>query len=299
MRQVTSSTLPSKYSPLWTTLSVLSWMVLWLLIFELLLYIAVPPAPATVKPNKIQSFLEYGRSIEGKMHKMIAPTDEFTAPIALAGWLKPSQWHTKPSRPQKAEDLLIAIYGMSFAVHLSKVLAKLDSQITIRLIAAPGVPPNHTYTAYLLDKQQHSAQVVAMSILASDVVSMTTLTNMNKYFEYPMPFTYPKYSRIENRLKALWPKVRNLTDLRRFLNDKTLWEDYILQLRSQDSYYDPFLFNHNITDYVVSIRFVRRTYATRHARFVLETLHGPQGFFEHSEEIQVLPYGSVISKVVF
>ncbi len=265
------------------------WVVLWLLIFELLLYIAVPPVPATVKPNQLQRYFEYGRSVEGKMYKMIAPTDEATAPVALAGWLEPSRWHTKPSRPKTAEDLLIAIYGMSFAKHLGKALVKLEPRITMRFIGGPGAPPNHTYTAFLLDRKQHSAQVVAMGILASSVVGMTTITGMNKAFEHPAPFTFPKYRRVENdQLEPIWPKVRHLTDLRRFLNDKTLWEDYIQQLQALDSYYDPFLFNHNLTDYFASIRFMRRSYAKRHARFVSKTLHGPQGFFEHSEEIQVL-----------
>ncbi len=289
MLQVTSSTLLSKNSHWRITWSVVMWVVLWLLIFELLFYITMPPIPATVKPNQLQRYFEYGRSVEGKMHKMIAPTDEATAKVALAGWLVPSRWRTKPNRPKTAEDLLIAIYGMSFAQHLGQALAKLEPRVTVRFIGGPSAPPNHTYTAYLLDRKQHAAQVVAMGILASSVVGMTTITGMNKAYEHPAPFTFRKYRRVENhQLEPIWPKVRDLADLRRFLNDKMLWGNYIQQLQAQDSFYHPFLFHQNFTDNFAIMRFVRRAYAKRHARLVSETIHGSQGFFEHTEEIQVL-----------
>jgi hypothetical protein len=281
------STSLSNGSPWSTTVSILLWIVLWLLIFEIVLY-AISYMPPNKLSNAVLRYLEYGRSVEGKMHKMIGPTDELTVPIASVGWLEPLQWRNKPSYPKNSEDLLIAIYGMSFAKHVGKVLPKLDSRVTIRLVAAPGAPPTHAYTAYLLDKEQHAAQVVIMGISATTLVSMTTLTPMNKYFEYPMPFTYPKYSLVENRLKVLWPKVRHFADLRRFLNDKALWEEYRQQLIAQDSYYDPFLFNQNFADNLAIIRFIRRAYAKRHAGSVSKTIHSSQGFFEHSEEIQVL-----------
>ncbi|HDN26126.1 MAG TPA: hypothetical protein ENG03_03340 [Thioploca sp.] len=282
MRQLISSTLLSR-------LSVIIWVVLWLLVFELLLYTLVPPTPVGVKPNRFQRYLEYGSSVEGKIDRMIAPTDEATTDwVAFAGWLEPSRWQTRPSTPKTADGLLVAIYGMSFSNHMGRALVELEPRITARLIAGPSAPPNYTYTAYLLDRKPHSAQAVCMGILASGVVGMTTMTGMNKSFERPAPFTFPKYRIVENQLEPIWPKVRNLTDLRRALNDKMLWEDYIQQLQMEDSYYDPFLFNHNVTDYFAFINFMRLSWAKKHARSVNDTVYGPNGFFEDSEVIPVL-----------
>jgi len=80
-------------------LSVIIWVVLWLLVFELLLYTLVPPTPVGVKPNRFQRYLEYGSSVEGKIDRMIAPTDEATTDwVAFAGWLEPSR---RPDLPRQ------------------------------------------------------------------------------------------------------------------------------------------------------------------------------------------------------
>ncbi|MDY6992393.1 MAG: hypothetical protein SVR94_07275 [Pseudomonadota bacterium] len=286
MHPLTSSISLSK-SALSNSLILGGWIVLWLMVFELIIYFTVPPAPVTTQGNKLQNYFEYGRSVEGKLFRMIAPTDEATAPIAQAGWLIPQKWQDRPRVPETSGGILIANYGMSFAQHVGQVLAQ-HAHITLRFVGGPGAPPNHTYTAFLLDQHQHQAQVVLMGIQASRVDGMLTVTSMNSAFEYPMPFTYPKYHISAQGLEALWPSVRSLTELRQVMADNTLWQNYVHQLKKVDQFYDPFLFEHNISDYSVLIRFIRRAWSKNVHERVAETIYGPQGFNEAAEAIKAL-----------
>ena len=292
MRQVTSSTLPSKHSPLWTTLSVLSWMVLWLLIFELLLYLVIPPAPATVKSNQLQRYLEYGRSVEGKIRQMIGPSDKTTIPVTLAGWIDPERkrWKTVPMHPEKPDGLLIAIYGMSHAQHMGWALDKIEEPpVTVRFLGGPGAPPNHSFKTYQMDRGRHTAGVVIFGIAAGSLKGMTTFTSLNQAFEYPLPYTYPKYRKVGNNLKEIWPQVRTMTDFRRVLNDEMLWNDYVREMQAEDSYYHPFIFYENFMDNFVIFRFIRRSWAKKHARSVKDNIYEvSQGFKEGSEMLQAL-----------
>lgn len=275
--------LPS--NPLSISLQVIVWIAIWLLLFEIALA-QLPIAPVTTEGSKLQNYLEYGRSVAGKLHRMVAPTDEQAAPVALAGWLDAEKWQKLPTQAQP-NGLLIAIYGLSFSNQVGDALRKLEPSINTRLIAGPDAPPNHSYAAFLLDKQQHQAQVVALGILASAVVGMTTITGTNRAFEHPTPYTYPKYHLINNQLQAIEPKIHTLAELRETMKNLQLWQEYVHQLRDEDGFYDPFLFERNVLDNSMLVRFLRRAWAARHSRLLTEKIHTPQGFTD-SPEMQTL-----------
>lgn len=279
MHRPNLSILPS--SSLSISLQVIVWTVIWLLLFEIALA-QLPIAPVTQESSKLQNYLEYGRSVAGKLYRMIALTDEQTAPVALAGWLDAEKWQKLPVQAQP-DGLLIAIYGLSFSNQVGDALRKLEPSISTRLIAGPDAPPNHSYAAFLLDKQQHKAQVVALGILASAVVGMTTITGTNRAFEHPTPYTYPKYYLINNQLQAIEPKIHTLAELRETMRNPQLWQEYVTQLRTEDSFYDPFLFEKNSLDNSVFVRFLRRAWAARHSRLLTEKIHTAHGFTESSE----------------
>jgi hypothetical protein len=115
-------------SPLLISLSVIFWIVLWLLVIEGVIYAIVPYNPPTEPPNSIQKYLEYGRSVEGKIRQMVGPTDETTTPVTLAGWIdtERKRWNTVPTHPETPDGLLIAIYGMSHAQGLGRALDKIE-----------------------------------------------------------------------------------------------------------------------------------------------------------------------------
>ncbi len=291
----------SNGSPWVTTVSIILWVVLWLLIFEIVLY-AVPYNPPNKLPNAIQRYLEYGRSVEGKLRGMIGSSNETTRPVTLAGWLDPEgkRWKTKPTKPKHSGGLLIAIYGMSFAQHLGWALDKIEQKpITVRFLGGPAAPPSHSYKAYQMDRGHHTAQVVILGISASSLVGMTTFTALNKMFEHPIPYTYPKYRQVDDQLEEFWPSMRTMTDFRRALNDETLWKQYIEELKAEDSYYRPFLFHQNWMDHFVISRFIRRSWSKRLSLEIQGSIYKvstgiganqaiQQGFNDDSEVIQAL-----------
>jgi hypothetical protein len=259
--------LPSNSSPLTQSLTVLFWVVLWLLVFEMVLSL-VPYNPPYKYPNAAQRYLEYGRSVEGKIRRMIGQTDETTVPVALAGWLDPQRerWEKVPTKPTSDKGLLIAIYGMSFAQHVGWALDKItEPPVTVRFLGGPGAPPNHAYATYQLDKGRHQARVIILGITAGGLVGMTTFTSMNKAFEYPLPYTYPKYRQVGDQLETFWPSVRTIDDLRQALQDQALWEKYVQEMVAEDSYYHPLLFHENVFDHLAIFRFLRRAWAKRFA----------------------------------
>lgn len=278
-------TLPS--SPLWISVQVIVWTAIWLFVLEITLA-QVSVAPVTQESSKLQNYLEYGRSVAGKLYRMIASTDEQTAPVALAGWLDVEKWRKLPTQPP-SDGLLIAIYGLSFSNQVGDALKKLEPSIHTRLIAAPDAPPNHSYTAFLMDKTQHQAQVVALGILASAVAGMTTITGTNRAFEHPTPYTYPKYYLNNNQLEKIEPKIHSLTELRDAMKNPQQWQEYVGQLKLEDGFYDPFLFEKNFLDNSVLVRFLRRAWASRHSRLLIEKIHTTQGF-TNSPELQTLQF---------
>jgi hypothetical protein len=122
---------------------------------------------------------------------------------------------------------------------------------------------------------------------------------LNKAFEYPLPYTYPKYRKVGDRLEEIWPQVRTMTDFRRVLNDEMLWKDYVREMQAEDTYYHPFIFYENFVDNLVIFRFIRRSWAKRHASRVKNSFYEvsqgfgsnqifSQGFKENSEVVQTL-----------
>jgi len=294
------STSLSNNPSLSNSLFIIFWIVLWLLIIEVVLY-AVPYNPPTKRPNSVQRYLEYGRSVEGKIRRMIGPTDETTAPVTIVGWLDAEmheRGHNIPTHPKTPDGLLVAIYGASHAQHLSRALAK-EPNVTVRFWGGPGVPPSHSYKAYQLDRGRHTAEVVIFALGAGSLIDMTTFTGLNRQFEWPLPYTFPKYHKVGDRLEEVWPSVRTMADFRQVLDDDKLWNNYVKEMQAEDSYYHPFTFHENFMDKLVIFRFIRRSWAKRHANrvkdSVYETSQGfgsnqifSQGFKENSEVVQTL-----------
>ncbi len=279
----------SKDSPVLTTGAVIGGIVLWLLIFELVLYLVVRYHSPPAAPNALQKYLEYGRSVEGKIRRMVGPTEKTTIPITMTGWLDPTCWQTKPSQPKVQGGLLIAIYGMSFAQQVGMALEKINPQVTVRFAGGPGAPPSHAYKLYQLDRGRHSAPVIALGISAANISGMTTVTGLNKKFEYPLPYTYPRYHQVGDHIEEIWPAIRTMDDFRRVLTDPVGWEKYVQYLQAEDSYYHPFLFAENVMDDFVILRFLRRSWAKRVAQEVKNRIYSPRrGFNENSEVIQTL-----------
>ncbi|MBW4552588.1 MAG: hypothetical protein KME35_15985 [Aphanocapsa sp. GSE-SYN-MK-11-07L] len=268
----------------------------WTLFFLLLLDFSINslfsyPTDASAHPrSQLQVYFEYGRSIEGKLSRLLGPTNQQSAAIAQSGWLDQKRWQqaSLPTRPEPGDNLLMAVYGMSFSEHVAKEVEALDPTITIRAIGAPSAPPNHSYTAYLLDRNVHQADIVVLGILASSVKGLRTLNGMTWQFESPAPYSYPRYRLEAGKLKATVPKVDTLAELRTAFDDPTLWNDYIQQLQADDQFYDWFLFRHNFFDRSAIARMMRRGFAQRHQEKLENEVYTKTKGFNSEVDIPVL-----------
>ena len=258
------------------------WIAFFLFAFDLSINFLFPYPldPRVTSPGQLNLYFEYGRSVEGKLARMIGATDELSAPIADAGWLDPEDGKesNNPKNPAPGEDLLVAIYGMSFSNDVGEAMKKIDAKIGLRLVAAPAAPPNHSFAAYNLDRGKHQAKVAILGILASSVKAIRTTSGLTWNFEAPAPYTYPRYFVADGKLKAIWPKVSSLAQLRAVMQDKQQWQEFVSQIRENDQFFDSLLFQRNWLDNSAIVRMIRRAYAQRHQAMMANKIYSSAGF---------------------
>ncbi|MDF5713194.1 MAG: hypothetical protein PUP93_04740 [Rhizonema sp. NSF051] len=273
---------------IWKTVVMGVWIVLFLMVMDIAVNVLFPyPSDTHITPKQLSLYFNYGRSLEGKISQMVGPTDESSSAIAVAGWLDPELWKklNLATRPANKEDLLVAIYGMSFSNHVGEAMKEINPKITLRMIAGPAAPPNYSLGAYKLDMGRHQADVVMMGILASSVKGLTTLNGMTWQFEGPAPYTYPKYFLEDGKLKEIVPTVTSLAQLRDTFHSSQQRDVFLAQLQENDQFFDSFLFNRNFLDNSTLIRLIRRAWAQRHQKEVEKQIHTSKGFTEYPTQI--------------
>ena len=247
-----------------------------------------PTDPLNTSPGAMNLYFDYGRSIEGKVSRQMGATDDTTAPIARAGWLDARMGEGEAARPAPGKNLLVAIYGMSFAEHVGQAMTKLDPNITLRIVAGPSAPPNFSFAAYEADRGHHQANVAILGILASSVKGMGAMTGMTWGAEVPAPYTFPKYKLENGHLAAIQPEVSSLAELRTTLSQPQQRDAYVDQLRTNDQFFDSFVFDKNILDNSAIVRMIRRAWAKSHQDNITSQIHTPTGFNPNWEQAPVL-----------
>jgi hypothetical protein len=248
-----------------------------------------PSEPRTTPPGFLTRYFDYGRSIEGKLTRMVGPDDKSSDEVALAGWLDPETWNKLPAAPEKPGEVLIADYGMSFSFDVGRSLQAINPRYTLRCIGGPSAPASHSYAAFMLDRTRHKSQIAMLGLLASSVRGLVTLTGQTWAFESPYPYTYPRYRvTADGKLDGVWPIITSMQGLRDALNQPEKWDAYVQQLRENDDYYEPFLFHHNALDNSATVRLLRRGWAQRENQAVLDSIHDRHGFNVNSPAIPIL-----------
>jgi hypothetical protein len=270
-------------------LIVAAWTVLFLVAGDVAVnrLFPLPRDPRVAPKGRLQVYFNYGWSIEAKIRRAVGNTDETSSLLALAGWVDRAVEGSSPDPNVSSDDLLISCYGMSFSNDIATEMARLDSRIRLRLFGGPAAPPNHSYATYELDRGGRS-RVVILGVLGSSVQGLVTNNGMTWRFEGPAPFTYPLYFPRAAGLEAEWPMVRTLDDLRLRLSDRSLWQEYVSQLRATDAFYNEFLFRHNISDHSTLFRMIRRSMAQSWQSSRLARIHGPSGFVPESPVVSSL-----------
>jgi hypothetical protein len=263
------------------------WILFFLFVFDVSInfLFPYPSNPQVTSPGQLNTYFEYGRSIEGKLSRMIGSTDESSASLAQAGWLDPELWKklNLPTNPAPGKDLLVAIYGMSFTKDVGAAMEEMDSKLTMRTIAGPAAPPNYSFAAYNVDRGKHEADVLILGVLASSVKALRTMNGMTWQFEGPAPYTYPRYVVEDEKLKAIWPKILSLGQFRAAFQDKQQWNAFVTQMQEHDQFFNSFLFKHNWLDNSVLVRLIRRAWAQRHQLSITNQIHNSAGFNAETE----------------
>jgi hypothetical protein len=258
------------------------WILFFLVVFDVSInfLFPYPSDPRVTSAGQLNTYFEYGRSVEGKLARMVGSTDESSSSLAVAGWLDPELWKklNLPVSRVPGKDLLVAIYGMSFSNHVGEAMEAMDSKLAIRAIAGPAAPPNYSFAAYNLDRANLQADVAILGVLASSVKALRTMNGMTWQFEGPAPYTYPRYLVEDGKLKAIWPKILSLAQLRAALHDKQQWDAFVTQMQQGDEFYNSFLFKHNWLDNSVLVRLIRRAWAQRHQTTITSQTHTSAGF---------------------
>lgn len=218
---------------------------------------AMPSDPHR-QPGSMQQYLEYGRSINGKIGRMFGVDDAHSAPILNAGWIDRECRHVPA--PALMSQRGLTIYGMSFTNHVADQLLLLDPQLAIARYSGPGAPPSHSYACFQAvqraGRDLNSIQV--LGVLASSLPRMLALSGATTTFEAPQPFTFPRYQIDgQGELTAIEPSIRSPEDL----YDPAKRGGFQAQLAEKDAFYDPALFDGQWADHSVFLRLLRRAYA--------------------------------------
>ncbi|MES2889367.1 MAG: hypothetical protein V4739_15340 [Pseudomonadota bacterium] len=274
------------HTPLWPSSlrragSVVLWTVLWLVLVDLAVNLVLDPRWAGgQRLASVSRYFNFGRSVEGKLVQTLGPKADRPNAVVAAGWIDPAQWQqTLPAASQGGGDLLVAVYGQSFAFNTVKAMAALDGRMTPRLIGGPAAPLSHSYAAYRADAALRRADVVVVGILASSLGKADALSGLSWNFESPAPFTYPKF--------ALQPGAAELTETSPVLGTEQAfrtafaergpaWQAFKAQLREHDQGYDAFAFNQAVWDHSALVRLVRRGWVSSRQHYAV-TRPAPEG----------------------
>ena len=266
-------------------------MIVTLVLIDLMINVfftySIDRPPESVR-EKIARYFDYGRSIEGKLSKLVGQSDSDSAEIASAGWLDSENWPEFEDDSNSTGHVRVTIYGMSYAMRLGKALADVEPETRIRFIGSPAAPPNHAYSAFMLDRSHNRAPFVVIGIAATSLSRIMTMTGATWSFIHPYPYTYPLYRYVNERLMAVEPLIGTLEEFRQARNDPSTWASWRAQLRMNDSHFDSILFNSNVFDGSVTFRLLRYAWSQRMQQAISNEILTNDGFNEKAEAVQVL-----------
>jgi hypothetical protein len=248
------------------------------------LLFAFPSAPKVTNPSRLQSYFEYGRSIEGQLSRMTRTDRSQTAPITLAGWYDPLVIEGLPSEPKKP---IISFYGMSHAVRLGLALARNSDRFTARTVGAPAATGNWAYGAFLRDRGGGNSRAVVLAFMSANFPMITTMSPMTWNTDSPMPYTADRFYLDDNQLRIIHPPYASFERYAEAFSDPAKWSVQRDLFAKNDSMYNSFIIRANVLDHSSLFRLVRRAYAQRFVRNARKAVLDSSGFRADSEQVKV------------
>jgi hypothetical protein len=243
------------------------------------------PASTQAMPSALQQYFDYGRSVEGKLRRMIGAGSDEVSPVAKAGWLSDESKGLAKAQPGK---ISMAVYGQSFTFFLADAVQLLDDDFQIvAKRGGPAAPLSHSHALYAEELGQAEPKIVLIGVLASSLPKLVSLTNMTSSFESPVPYTYPRYHLEGGKLLATQPRVRSLPAMRAALGDADAWGAFVAQLRAHDLAFDASLFMADGFDHSAFARLLRRSYGQHRLNRLEQIYHGRAGFTNRDQLLDV------------
>ncbi|MEJ1487441.1 MAG: hypothetical protein RPU72_03675 [Candidatus Sedimenticola sp. (ex Thyasira tokunagai)] len=263
------------------------WTLLGIIAFEVAIAAFVNTPTNNTKPSKLVQYFDYGRSIESKIIRMAGTNNSNADPLLRSGWF--ADKNTQPIDPERnINTRQVFIYGMSFSNHIGKILSDLDKTLNIQMFAGPGAPLNHSYSYYINHRPHNEGDIVILGVLASSLPRINTLTHMTGSFERPAGHFYPRYRLNKNNLLVKNEiNISSLRELRESIHDPQQWGHVKRILSEYDSYYDPIIFEQQITDYSVYARLLKRAWGQRNSISTIQSYHDRTGFKNSDRMVEV------------
>ena len=218
-----------------------------------------PPDDPRVVATPLQAYFDYGRSIEGKLRRMVGPDDNHAALITKAGWLSDCDRSTDIT-PGK---IGVETYGNSFSIAIAEQMEMLDPKLAIQNFGGPGASPNYSYACFVrrIESGRAQAPIQIIGVLASSIRRMLTSSGLTTSFEQPQPFTYPRYTLGQaGDLVAHGSSIETLDEFRSALNDPVQWRAFLALLAASDVFFAPEIMSANVADRSVILRMICRAW---------------------------------------
>ncbi len=278
MRHNSSSTSSSRLSARQQAVRTATWMVAGLTLLDLAfgwLCSSQSHLPMDDR-SSIARYFDYGRSLQGKLVQLLEERDGQAQGLAEAGWIRPAS-ADQPAAPGPGQDLLIAVYGMSFAHHIAHAMAHQDPRLAIRASGGPGAPLSQCVALFEADRGHHQARIQVLGVLASSLVGTVTMSHMTWNFEVPAACLYPRFALEDGQLVRHDPPATDLAQLRTLTADAAGWQRLRAALRQHDAFFEPLVFDATL-DGSVLVKMLRRAFGQSREAATMATLHGANGF---------------------
>jgi hypothetical protein len=173
---------------------------------------------------------------------------------------------------------------MSFSGNLAEAMKELRPQQTQRVVGGPGAPMGAVYGYYEADHSHRKTRYAIIGATSGAVEEAVLMNRGSLYSDLAFPYFFPRYEIAGDGVKRVAdPLINSADELRTALEDHNLWERQLSVLAAHDSGYRRFFFAHDIFDYSVIGRFIRRGMSKRHSVEFGNSVLGPGGFKINNE----------------
>lgn len=172
--------------------------------------IAVAVVLASVAPQSLVRFFDYGRSVPGKLAQWqndpgmpgnlqdLAWRDPLLERSAAAFAAETSSAESPnagdPGTEAAGIGPVVRGYGMSFSNQILTAAAQAMPAFRLDLHAGPAAPANFSFATFLDDRpNRREGDVVVLGIVASNLTALGSFSNRTWSFEQPAPYTYPVF----------------------------------------------------------------------------------------------------------